>query len=116
MDGVAYASMVDYDTVVIGKENYSDYINGKTSERDQTLGRNPWFGEPLRDHVERAITRLEGKQGQVGEGNVPSVDEEPSKKLSLRTSFPNAYDAEDAAYEKAPPTTEAFKRWFAKAL
>ena len=116
MDGVAYASMVDYDTVVIGKENYSDYINGKTSERDQTLGRNPWFGEPLRDHVERAITRLEGKQGQVSEGNVPSVGEEPSKKLSLRTYFPTAEEAEAAAYRKAPPTTDAFKLWFGNSI
>jgi hypothetical protein len=116
MDGVAYASMVDYDTVVIGKENYSDYINGKTSSGDQTAGKNPWFGESLRDHVERAITRLEGKQGQVGEGNVPSVSEEPSQKLSLRTSYPTAKAAEDAAYRKAPPTTSAFKRWFGKSI
>ena len=112
MEGVAYASMVDYDTVVIGKENYSDYINGKTSGRDQTTGKNPWFGEPLRDHVKRAITRLEGKQGQVGEGNVPSVSEEQGQKLSLRTSYPTAEAAEDAAYRKAPPTDNAFKRWF----
>jgi len=112
MDGVAYASAVDYDTVVIGKENYSDYINGRTAGADQTVGKNPWFGEPLREHVERAITRLEGKQGQVDEGDVPSVDEEPTQKLSLRTSFPTAEAAEDAAYRKAPPTTDAFKRWF----
>ena len=37
-------------------------------------------------------------------------------KLSLRTSYPNAYDAEDAAYEKAPPTTSAFKRWFGNSI
>jgi hypothetical protein len=116
MEGVAYASMVDYDTVVIGKENYSDYINGKTSGRDQTTGKNPWFGESLRDHVERAITRLEGKQGQVGEGNVPSVGEEPSQKLSLKTVFRSPEAAENAAYKKAPPTTEAFKRWFGNSI
>jgi Large polyvalent protein associated domain 38/ADP-Ribosyltransferase in polyvalent proteins len=114
MDGVAYASMVDYDTVVIGKENYSDYINGKTSGRDQTAGKNPWFGEPLRDHVERAVTRFEGKQGPAAQGNVPSVGEEPSQKLSLRTAYPTAEEAESAAYRKAPPITEAFKRWFGK--
>ena len=116
MDGVAYASMVDYDTVVIGKENYSDYINGKTSSGDQTAGKNPWFGESLRDHVERAITRLEGKQGQVGEGNVPSVSEEPSQKLSLKTVFRSPEAAERAAYKKAPPTTDAFKRWFGDSI
>ena len=116
MDGVAYASMVDYDTVVIGKENYSDYINGKTSSGDQTAGKNPWFGESLRDHVERAITRLEGKQGQVSEGNVPSVSEEPSEKLSLKTVFRSPEAAENAAYKKAPPTTDAFKRWFGNSI
>jgi hypothetical protein len=40
----------------------------------------------------------------------PDVTSKP--KLSLRTSFPTAEAAEDAAYRKAPPTTDAFKRWF----
>jgi hypothetical protein len=39
---------------------------------------------------------------------------EPTKgaKLSLRTSFPTAKEAEDAAYDKAPPSTREFKLFF----
>jgi hypothetical protein len=44
----------------------------------------------------------------------PDVTSKP--KLSLRTSFPTAKAAEDAAYRKAPPTTDAFKRWFGKSI
>ena len=37
---------------------------------------------------------------------------ESGKKLSLRTHFPSAEEAEDAAYQKAPPSTPEFKRFF----
>jgi len=33
-------------------------------------------------------------------------------KFSLRTSFPSAKEAEDAAYDKAPPSTKEFKLFF----
>jgi hypothetical protein len=114
MDGIAYAARAKYDTVVIGKENYDDYIGGRVTEEDQTAGSQPWFGQPVRSHVERAVTRLQGYQGQVGEGGVSDIGEEPSagKKLSLRTSFPSAKEAEDAAYDKAPPSTREFKLFF----
>jgi hypothetical protein len=114
MDGIAYASVASYDTVVIGKENYDDYIGGRVTEEDQTAGSQPWFGQPVRSHVERAVTRLQGYQGQVGEGGVSGVGEEPSpgEKLSLRTSFPSAKEAENAAYDKAPPSTKEFKLFF----
>jgi hypothetical protein len=114
MDGIAYASVASYDTVVIGKENYDDYIGGRVTEEDQTAGSQPWFGQPVRSHVERAVTRLQGYQGQVGEGGVSDIGEEPSagKKLSLRTSFPSAKEAEDAAYDKAAPSTKEFKLFF----
>jgi hypothetical protein len=97
MDGIAYASVASYDTVVIGKENYDDYIGGRVTEEDQTAGSQPWFGQPVRSHVERAVTRLQGYQGQVGEGGVSGVGEKPSpgEKLSLRSS-----------------ATPAFKQWF----
>jgi hypothetical protein len=36
----------------------------------------------------------------------------PEEKLSLKTYFPTAEEAEAAAYEKAPPSTAAFKRFF----
>ena len=35
-----------------------------------------------------------------------------AEKLSLRTYFPTAEEAEKAAYAKAPPETKEFKRWF----
>lgn len=47
--------------------------------------------------------------------NIPSSSKEPSikeSKKSLKTSFSTADVAEDAAYQKAPPTTPEFKRWF----
>ena len=47
--------------------------------------------------------------------NIPASSKEPSikeRKKSLKTSFSTADAAEDAAYQKAPPTTPAFKRWF----
>jgi hypothetical protein len=114
MDGVAHAAVANYDTVVIGKENYDDYIAGRVAEEDQTLGGQSWFGEPIRSHVKRAIARLEGYQGPVGEGGVSDLGEKPSpgEKLSLRTYFPTAKAAEDAAYNEAPPSTKEFKLFF----
>jgi len=52
--------------------------------------------------------KVEGAEGVRGE------PDEGKEKLSLRTYFPTAEEAENAAYKKAPPTTEAFKRWFGK--
>ena len=97
MEGVAYAATAKYDTVVIGKENYDEYTHGRTAPRDQAAPEPVWFGQPVRDHVERAITRLRGDTGQVSAGNLPSVDEtQGDRKLSLR---------------QAPDTPE-FKQWF----
>ena len=114
MDGVAHAAVANYDTVVIGKENYNDYIEGRVAEEDQAAGSQPWFGEPVRSHVKRAVARLQRYQGQDGEGSVSDVGEKPSagEKLSLRTSFSTAKEAEDAAYDKAPPSTKEFKQFF----
>ena len=62
--------------------------------------------------VDQPVTELkEVLTPEQQRGSVPVT-----AKYSLRTSYPNAYDAEDAAYEKAPPTTEAFKRWFGKSI
>ena len=98
MDGVAYAASAKYDTVVIGKENYNDYIEGRVAEGDQEAGSQPWFGEPVRSHVERAVTRLQGDRGQVGEGSVSDVSEKPSagEKYSLGARL-RAYRAGDDA-------------------
>jgi hypothetical protein len=114
MDGVAHAAVANYDTVVIGKENYDDYIGGRIAEEDQTIGGQSWFGQPIRTHVKRAVARLEGYQGQDGTGGVSGIGQEPPSgaKLSLRTSFPSAKEAENAAYDKAPPSTKEFKLFF----
>ena len=47
--------------------------------------------------------------------NIPASSKDTSikeSKKSLKTSFGTATEAENAAYQKAPPTTPAFKRWF----
>lgn len=47
--------------------------------------------------------------------NIPVSSKEPSikeSKKSLKTSFLTPQEAENAAYQKAPPTTAEFKRWF----
>jgi hypothetical protein len=46
-----------------------------------------------------------------GQGYNPS-DIKVVEKYSLRTYFPTAEEAESAAYQKAPPSTPAFKRFF----
>ena len=84
MDGVAYATVAKYDTLVIGKENYDDYTHGRTAGKNQTTPEPIWFGQPVRDHIERAVTRLRGDQRQVSGANLPSVDEtQGERKLSL---------------------------------
>lgn len=42
----------------------------------------------------------------------PKANSGKTQKLSLRTSFPTAKAAEDAAYDKAPPSTKEFKLFF----
>jgi len=51
----------------------------------------------------------------AGTLNIPASSKEPSieeSKKSLKSVFRSPEAAETAAYKKAPPTTEAFKRWF----
>ena len=51
--------------------------------------------------------------------NIPASSKEPSikeSKKSLKTSFATSEEAENAAYQKAPPTTPEFKRWFGKSI
>ena len=51
----------------------------------------------------------------AGTLNIPASSKETSikeSKKSLKPYFPTPKEAEDAAYQKAPPTTPAFKRWF----
>ena len=64
MDGVAQASPMYYDTLVIGKENYNEYIIGSESARTNTkAGSKVWFGKPIRDHVKAAARRYGEPEG-----------------------------------------------------
>jgi hypothetical protein len=62
--------------------------------------------------VDQPVTELkEVLTPEQQRGSVPVT-----AKYSLKTYFPTAKEAEDAAYRKAPPTTSAFKRWFSKSI
>ena len=72
--------------------------------------------------VEPSLSRKTGQESPrtqtvapSGTLNIPTSSKEPSieeSKKSLKSSFRSPEAAENAAYKKAPPTTEAFKRWF----
>jgi hypothetical protein len=85
-EGVAYAAMLKYDTIVIGKENYDAYISGATPSRDSAAGEKVWFGQPVRDHVEAAAKRYTA--GQVDEAVVPDGGEAEAR-YSLRSTEPS---------------------------
>jgi len=70
---VAFVSKVKYDTVVIGRENYDDYIDSGSGAVDSATGSKAWFGRPVREGFERAVARYEGQRGQEREGSVPDV-------------------------------------------
>lgn len=91
MNGVAYANVQRYDTLVIGKENYDDYINSKSASRDSKAGDKAWFGQPIRDLLERAITRYEGDGRQVNTGGVDDIG------AGIQTSFSRTEDAQATA-------------------
>jgi hypothetical protein len=51
--------------------------------------------------------------------NIPASSKDTSideSKKSLKSYYPTAEEAENAAYRKAPPTTPAFKRWFGSSI
>lgn len=70
MDGVAYATMQSYDTVVVGKENYNEYIDGVSGTAGSQAGGRPWFGRPIRQGLEGAVARYEGERREDGAGSV----------------------------------------------
>ena len=57
MPEVAYAQAYSVDTLVIGKENYDDYITAKNREANKKAG-GTWFGQPLLAGLERSARRL----------------------------------------------------------
>lgn len=70
MDGVAFAKRYDYDTVVVGTENYDEYINRAASGGDSRTGERAWFGQPVRAAVERAAARLNRDAGEIDGGGL----------------------------------------------
>jgi hypothetical protein len=94
MEGVAYADVHQYDTVVVGKENYDDYIELAASEKNRKTGREVWFGEPIGKALKAAARRY-GQE--VGNGDVQDAGSSKAK-LSLREV----------------PNTPEFKQWFGK--
>ena len=85
-------------------------------DNNETLFENPgpYFDDP--DALAEAQARAVKAYATEGEGYGSNAQVERTEKLrsklSLKTSYPTAEAAEDAAYRKAPPTTDAFKRWF----
>jgi hypothetical protein len=85
-------------------------------DSNETLFENPgpYFDDP--DALSEAQVRAVKAYATEGEGYGSNAQvkrtEKLRSKLSLKTFFPTAEAAENAAYRKAPPTTDAFKRWF----
>jgi len=85
------------------KKDY-DYANPSSDPR----GNAGVLRQASRDLRAEATRLLQKELKQFKPETTTSADE----KLSLRTYFPTAEEAESAAYEKAPPGTAEFKRFF----
>jgi hypothetical protein len=72
---------------------------------DVALTGNAAVDRPMKEFI-KTLTKDE-KLGSAGD-----IKLVPEEKYSLRTYFPTAEEAENAAYEKAPPSTAEFKRFF----
>jgi len=70
-DSVAYATTVEYDTVVIGKENYDAYADGELGEGHRVPEGEVWFGRPLREGLAAAARRYAGERGPESGAGVP---------------------------------------------
>ncbi len=73
MDGVAHSALVMYDTVVVGKESYDEFIGSIAADADQEAGSEAWFGRPARQALEGAVARYAGQQQQDDAGRVPDA-------------------------------------------
>jgi hypothetical protein len=103
MEGVAFASAQRYDTVVVGKENYDEYIDRAAAGRNRSGRGEVWFGQPVRQAVERAVARYEGKREQVSEGRVPAAGGELRPAFSTR----QAQERGGEAARETPQVTPA---------
>jgi hypothetical protein len=69
-EGVLSSHLFRYDSFVMGRENYDEYIEGMAAG-GAGAGQGPaWFGQPYRDHVAAANRRL-AASGGGGAGNIP---------------------------------------------
>ncbi len=88
MDGVAFAAMQQYDTVVVGKESYDEYIDRATEEGRQGARAQAWFGRPVRQGLEGAAARLRGERRQVDRGGLQdagdAVQADPAGRADAR--------------------------------
>lgn len=68
LDGVAYSASLMYDTVVVGKESYGDFIGSVASDADREARGEAWFGRPLREAFEGAVARYQrdGREDDAG--------------------------------------------------
>ena len=83
-EGVAHAEMLRYDTLVVGKENYNDYIGTRDSAGNQKP-RRIWFGGDIRQHVEAAAKRYsDAERAERGAVGGASDQQESRGKFSLR--------------------------------
>ena len=83
-EGVAHAEMLRYDTLVVGKENYNDYIGTRDSAGNQKP-RRIWFGGDIRQHVEAAAKRYsDAERAERGAVGGASDQQESGGKFSLR--------------------------------
>jgi hypothetical protein len=62
--------------LVVGKENYDEYIDRGVTGGNSQAGSKPWFGQPIRQGLERAVARYEGNTRQVSPGGVSTPGSE----------------------------------------
>jgi len=85
IEDIAYSSVVEYDTLVVGKENYDDYISPKATRKNIETGKSVWFGQPVRDHVEAAVERYTGKRPPAYAGEMGDAGKRGGARYSLRS-------------------------------
>jgi hypothetical protein len=99
IEEIAYAAIVDYDTLVIGKENYNAYISPNATARNIQAGEAVWFGQPISTHVEAAIKRYTVQQ--TAEPDRPVGDERTAEKGTPRFSL-RTFESDQSALRPSP--------------
>lgn len=108
MEGVAYANTFLYDTIVIGKENYDAYTDRAASARDRKAGSEAWFGQPIREGLERAVARLNSEPRAVNQDNVSDVGGEEATAQSVKSVGQFSRASVEAAANEDPSAPDMF--------